>query len=69
MASQLKSYNEIENLITQIRLKNNAELSNNTQLKHWLSWAESINEQRCPIKTLDFLYKFENTTVDENTDE
>jgi|ERR1035437_41121 hypothetical protein len=58
MASQLKAYNEVENLITQIRLKNDAELYNNTKLNQWLSWAESINEQRYPIKTTQFLDKF-----------
>jgi hypothetical protein len=59
MASQLKIYNSVKELLAQIRLKYESEIITKEKLNKWITWAEQTNENRDPIKSLKFLIKFE----------
>jgi len=58
MSSQLRIYNSVKELILQVRSKYESEIKTNDALKEWLTWAEQGNENRNPIKSLNFLDKF-----------
>ncbi|MDR3666747.1 MAG: hypothetical protein P4L35_07890 [Ignavibacteriaceae bacterium] len=59
MASQLKIYNSVKELLAQIRIKYESDIIVNEKLNNWITWAEQANENRDPIKSLKFLIKFE----------
>jgi hypothetical protein len=59
MSTQLNTFNAINHLISQIRIKYEKEISSNINLCERLNWVEQANINYNPIDSLGFLNSFE----------